>query len=114
MNNPARISPQPVPELLALVRAYSTTLQSSLSIDDQLRVCSDLCAARGLDRRRPALRRGDLAARCATAPASTPLLERPRADTVVVAEAIDRLSRDQEDIAAIFKRCATPARGSGR
>jgi site-specific DNA recombinase len=43
-----------------LYARYSTTLQSSLSIDDQLRVCSDLVRPRRLDRRRPALRRRDL------------------------------------------------------
>jgi hypothetical protein len=48
-------------------------------------------------------------------PGLNALLEQLAPDAaVVVAESLDRLSRDQEDIAAIFKRCATPARRSGR
>jgi site-specific DNA recombinase len=88
-----------------LYARYSTELQSSLSIEDQLRVCSAYAermgwavagqhcdaAISGAVRDRPglnallaALDRGDAA--------------------VIVAESLDRLSRDQEDIAAIFKR----------
>lgn len=86
---------------------YSTTLQSSLSIDDQLRVCRDRITAEGWQ---------DVGAHVDAA-ISGAVRERPglnallaevaagRAD-IVIAEAIDRLSRDQEDIAGIFKLVA--------
>jgi site-specific DNA recombinase len=88
-----------------LYARYSTALQSALSIDDQLRVCADLVAREGWTiagehcdraisgavRERPGLN------------ALLEALDRGAGD-VVVAESLDRLSRDQEDIAAIFKR----------
>src|SRR6267142_6812703 len=84
---------------------YSTDLQREASIEDQVRVCrqrieregwtlvgtySD-AASSGASRLRPGYQK---------------LLEAARAATfdVVVAEALDRLSRDQEDIAALFKQ----------
>lgn len=85
-----------------LYARYSTTLQSSLSIDDQLRVCADLCGREGWT----------IAGQHCDAAISGAVRDRPglnalladlAADTLVVAESIDRLSRDQEDIAAIFK-----------
>jgi site-specific DNA recombinase len=86
-----------------LYARYSTTLQSSLSIDDQVRVCTEFSAKQGwtVD-----------AVHCDAAisgavrnrPGLNAMLEDLAPDTVVVAEAIDRLSRDQEDIAAIFKQ----------
>ena len=91
---------------VAIYARYSTDLQSETSIEDQVRVCreyaqadtweivqiySDAAASGGSLKLRP----GMLA-----------LLEdasRGRFD-LVLSEALDRLSRDQEDIAAIFKR----------
>jgi DNA invertase Pin-like site-specific DNA recombinase len=84
---------------------YSTELQREASIEDQVRVCrqridregwtlvatySD-AATSGASRLRPGYQR---------------LLEDARAGgfDVVVAEALDRLSRDQEDIAALYKQ----------
>jgi site-specific DNA recombinase len=84
---------------------YSTNLQREASIEDQVRVCrqrieregwqlaktySD-AASSGASRLRPGYQR---------------LLEGARngAFDVVVAEALDRLSRDQEDVAALFKQ----------
>lgn len=88
-----------------LYARYSTTLQSSLSIDDQLRVCADLCAREGWT---VAGQHCDAAISGAVRdrPGLNALLEAVAAGSadVVVAESIDRLSRDQEDIAAIFKR----------
>src|SRR6266403_1887106 len=84
---------------------YSTDLQREASIEDQVRVCrqrikreswklgatySD-AASSGASRLRPGYQK---------------LLEDARAGAfdVVVAEALDRLSRDQEDVAALYKR----------
>lgn len=86
-----------------LYARYSTTLQSSLSIDDQLRVCSDLCAREGWTvegQHCDAAISGAVRER----PGLNAMLEQLGPDTVVVAESLDRLSRDQEDIAGIFKR----------
>ncbi|WP_239016834.1 recombinase family protein [Sphingomonas ginkgonis] len=86
---------------------YSTTLQREASIEDQVRICREAAeregwavtgihtdyAISGGVRDRPGL---------------NGLLEAVGrgAGTVILAESIDRLSRDQEDIAAIFKRVA--------
>lgn len=93
-----------VQNMQALLYArYSTTLQSSLSIDDQLRVCLELCARQGWT---VASHHCDAAISGAVRerPGLNALLEQLGPDIVVVAESLDRLSRDQEDIAAIFKR----------
>jgi hypothetical protein len=105
----------PVPAAIAAaspVRAliyarYSTTLQSEASIEDQVRICRERAeregwavagvhtdyAISGGVRDRPGLN-GLLQAIVAGV------------GDVVLAESIDRLSRDQEDIAGIFKRVA--------
>lgn len=92
----------------ALIYArYSTTLQSEASIEDQVRICRERAeregwaiagvhtdyAISGGVRDRPGL---------------NALLEAVAAGAgdVVLAESIDRISRDQEDIAGIFKRVA--------
>ena len=86
---------------------FSTALQSDASIDDQLRVCANYAEREGWEiagtftdyaisgsvRARPGF--NDLLAAIAAG----------RGD-VVLAESIDRLSRDQEDIAYFFKRAA--------
>ena len=90
----------------ALYARYSTDHQDERSIDDQLRLCRELVTRAG----------GDVVATFAdyaisgagmkNRPQILALLERARAgefDTVI-AEALDRLSRDQEDVAGIFKR----------
>ena len=86
---------------------YSTELQRDASIDDQIRLCRRRIEAEnwtlggtyadhaisGSIRMRPGYQK---------------LLEDARAGRfdVVVAEALDRLSRDQEDIAALYKHLA--------
>ena len=88
----------------AIYARYSTDMQSAASIEDQIRVCRERVeqerwtyyasysdrAASGASR----LRRNYQA-----------LLEDARrgAFDIVVAEALDRLSRDQEDVAHLFK-----------
>jgi DNA invertase Pin-like site-specific DNA recombinase len=88
----------------ALVYArYSTSLQSGASIEDQVRICRERADREGWDvagvfddaaisgsvRQRPGL---------------NALLRELAAGDVVLSESIDRLSRDLEDMAAIFKR----------
>ena len=85
---------------------YSTDLQSASSIEDQIRLCrervekengaiveiySDYAISGSSIRNRPGMRA---------------LLEEAKRGKFdyVIAEALDRLSRDQEDIAAIYKR----------
>src|SRR6516162_9031939 len=88
----------------AIYARYSTDLQREASIEDQVRICrqrleregwslvatySD-AATSGASRLRPGYQK---------------LLENARAGAfdLVLAEALDRLSRDQEDVAALFK-----------
>jgi len=87
---------------------YSSDLQSETSIDDQLSGCS-LYATRADLRLTEtytdyAISGGTLMNR----PGMLALLEDAKkgAFDVVLAEALDRISRDQEDIAAIYKRLA--------
>ena len=90
---------------VAIYARYSTDLQREASIEDQIRVCQDR-----------ARREGWKVVNCYTDHAvSGASLMRPglqmmmqdAADgkfSMVVAEALDRLSRDQEDIAGFYKR----------
>ena len=90
---------------VAIYGRYSSDLQRQSSIEDQFRVCQALVEQRswtisetyadraisGASLHRPSLQR---------------LMDDARAGKfdVVLAEALDRLSRDQEDIAGLFKR----------
>lgn len=88
-----------------LYARYSTTLQSSLSIDDQLRVCGELAERHGWSIAGEHCDRA-ISGAVRERPGLNALLESlGRGDgDVIVAESLDRISRDQEDIAAIFKR----------
>ena len=90
---------------VAIYARYSSDLQRAASIEDQLRLCRERIerkgwqliaiytdrASSGADRLRPGYQK---------------LMEEARSGAfeVVVAEALDRLSRDQEDVAALYKR----------
>src|SRR3990167_3794104 len=90
----------------AIYARYSSDLQSERSIDDQVRLCRERVAALG----------GEIAGVYADyAISGAALINRPAiaalmADAkagrfdVVLTEALDRLSRDQEHIAGLFKR----------
>lgn len=96
--------PDRTPPMRALIYArFSTTLQSSLSIDDQVRTCTDRATAEGWP----------VASVHADAAISGAVRERPGLNALLaelgpgdifLSESLDRISRDQEDIAAIFKR----------
>src|SRR5712671_3868056 len=84
---------------------YSSEQQREASIDDQIRLCRTRIEAEGwtylhayTDRR--------MSGASALRPAYQALLEDARRGQfgIVVAEALDRLSRDQEDVAGLFKR----------
>ncbi len=89
----------------ALYARYSSDLQSEASIEDQIRLCSER-----------AQREGWSVENCYTdAGLSGSSLMRPGIQAlmqdamtgkfdIVVAEALDRLSRDQEDVAGLYKR----------
>ena len=88
---------------------YSSDLQSKASIEDQVRVCRERADKMDFEVvdvfTDPALSGSRLQNR----PSIQKLLERARAPgsfDVVITEALDRLSRDQEDIAGLFKRLA--------
>lgn len=84
---------------------YSSDLQSAASIEDQVRVCKERIAREGWDLIQVF---ADRAVSGATTlrPGYQALLAgvREGAFEVALAEALDRLSRDQEDVAALFKR----------
>ncbi len=85
---------------------YSSNLQSETSIDDQVRLCRERAEHDGMTVvdvfTDYAISGGNLSNR----PGMLSLLDAAKhaAFDVVVAEALDRISRDQEDTAAIFKR----------
>ena len=84
---------------------YSTELQSEASVDDQVRICKELVIREGWEFvqifQDPAL-----SGATTLRPGYQALLAGARDGRfdIVVAEALDRLSRDQEDIAGLYKR----------
>lgn len=89
----------------ALYARYSSDLQSAASIDDQFRVCREHAERSGwtvAGGYRDAAVSGDS---MILRPGIQTLLEDARrsAFDIVVAEALDRVSRDQADVAALFK-----------
>ncbi len=90
----------------AVYARYSSDLQSANSIEDQIRLCRELLEREGAQAVETytdyALSGGSLKTR----PGMQALLADLRAKgfDLVVAEALDRVSRDQEDVAGIYKR----------
>jgi len=84
---------------------YSSDQQREASIEDQIRLCKEKVAREGWSLVQ-VYRDAGISGATALRPGYQALLEgaREAAFDVVVAEALDRLSRDQEDIAALFKR----------
>ncbi|MFV1566720.1 MULTISPECIES: recombinase family protein, partial [unclassified Phaeobacter] len=90
---------------VAIYARYSSDLQSQASIEDQIRLCEERVRASG----------GTVVQSYTDHAVSGASLMRPGIQMLmqdaaagkfdeVVAEALDRISRDQEDIAAVFKR----------
>lgn len=90
----------------AIYARYSSDLQSETSIDDQVRLCRERAEREGMIVTEVysdyAISGGNLSNR----PGMLALMDAAKQNDfdVVIAEALDRISRDQEDIAAIFKR----------
>jgi DNA invertase Pin-like site-specific DNA recombinase len=84
---------------------FSSDLQREASIEDQIRLCRERIEEQGWQYLQACADRG-VSGASTLRPAYQRLLEDARAGQfdVVVAEALDRLSRDQEDVAALFKR----------
>jgi DNA invertase Pin-like site-specific DNA recombinase len=84
---------------------YSSDQQRDASIDDQVRLCRARIEREGWDHATTYTDRATSGASALRA-GYQKLIEDARADRfdVVVAEALDRLSRDQEDIAGLYKR----------
>jgi DNA invertase Pin-like site-specific DNA recombinase len=84
---------------------YSSDQQRATSIDDQIRLCKERIAREGWTLVQ-VYRDSAMSGATALRPGYQAMLAGAREAEfdVVVAEALDRLSRDQEDIAALFKR----------
>lgn len=89
----------------AIYARYSTDLQNEASIEDQHRLCSRLIGDRGWVETETYSDRG-MSGASHLRPAYQRLLEDARGNAfdVVVSEGLDRISRDQEHIAAFFKQ----------
>ncbi len=87
---------------------YSSDLQSAASIEDQVRLCREHAEQLGYDVIEVYHDAAISGSRIQNRPGLQSLLERarqqPRSFEIVIAEALDRLSRDQEDMAGLFKR----------
>ncbi|MBC8269387.1 MAG: recombinase family protein, partial [Rhodospirillaceae bacterium] len=90
----------------AIYARYSSDLQSETSIDDQVRLCREHAERNSITVSGVftdyAISGGTLSNR----PGMLSLMQAAKRGDfdVVIAEALDRISRDQEDIAAIYKR----------
>lgn len=92
---------------VAVYARFSTDMQRDTSIEDQERLCLRLIEGRGWSHVKTFADRG-LSGACHTRPGYQDLLGfvREGGCDVVVAESIDRLSRDQEHIAGFYKAMA--------
>ena len=88
----------------AIYARYSIDLQREASIEDQIRLCTARIAAEGWQLS-GTFSDPEVTGSILLRPGYQKLLEgvRSGAFDVVVAEALDRLTRDQEDVAALFK-----------
>jgi site-specific DNA recombinase len=89
----------------AVYARYSSDLQREASIEDQVRLCRGRIELEGWSYLRAYTDRA-ISGSTTLRPAYQRLLEDAREGQfdLVVAEALDRLSRDQEDVAGLFKR----------
>lgn len=90
----------------ALYARFSTEMQADRSVDDQLKLCEEFASRQGLS----VVGRYEDRARSGTTTFGRDGLSRLLQDArdgafeVIVVEALDRLSRDQEDLAGLHKR----------
>ena len=92
----------------AIYARYSSDLQSPASIPDQVRLCRELCRREGWAIADTFTDAAISGATIRARPGVQAMMAAARAGAfeVVVTEALDRLSRDQEDTAGIYKRLA--------
>ena len=95
--------PNPAPIRCALYARFSTDLQNPASADDQLRQCRAFAAREGWDVVAE-YRDEAISGTQRDRPGLNALLAGAGTIDIVLAESLDRISRDQEDIAGIFKR----------
>lgn len=90
---------------VAIYARYSTDMQRDASIEDQIRVCQERADTEGWKTHNCYTDHGQSGATMLR-PGIQMLLQDALAGrfSVIIAEALDRLSRDQEDIAGIYKR----------
>lgn len=90
---------------VALYARYSSDRQRTASIEDQLRLCRDHATARGWKIVSTYTNEAASGASLNGRPGMLAMLSAARDGRfdIVAAEALDRLSRDQEDIARLFK-----------
>lgn len=91
---------------VAIYARYSTDMQSASSIEDQIRLCEERAKAEGHHIANCYTDHGISGASMLLRPGVQQLIQDGMAGkyNLLYAEALDRLSRDQEDIAAIYKR----------
>jgi len=89
----------------AIYARYSSDLQREASIEDQIRICRERAAKEGWSIYKEYSDSG-ISGASLIRPGIQKLLQDAQAGRfgIVVTESLDRLSRDQEDIAHIFKR----------
>ena len=87
----------------AIYARFSSDRQNERSVDDQVRLCSERIAREGWEQG-PVFADYAISGATRDRPGLNSLLDRANGFDVLVTESLDRLSRDQEDIAAIFKR----------
>ena len=90
----------------AIYARYSTDLQSDRSIDDQVALCRDHARGQGLTVVETYSDRARTSASILGRDGLLRLMEDARAGRfdLVLVEALDRISRDQEDLAGVYKR----------
>ena len=89
----------------AIYARFSTDLQSAASIDDQVRVCRERIEQDGHKVVQVHADRAISGASLARPGIQSLLLDAANGELdLVYAEALDRISRDQEDVAAVYKR----------
>jgi DNA invertase Pin-like site-specific DNA recombinase len=95
-------------ERAAIYARFSTDLQSDRSIDDQVALCVDHARRQGMTVVATYSDRARTSASMIGREGVTEMIAAARAGKidVVIVEALDRISRDQEDLAAIYKRCS--------
>jgi len=90
----------------AIYARYSSELQSDTSIDDQVRLCRERADRDGMTVAEVFTDHAISGSHLNNRQGMLSLLDRVKKNDfdIVIAEALDRISRDQEDIAAIYKR----------